>query len=199
MRSAGIHRAAKIVITILIFAALTAVFLWRFHVVNAECPTPLRETYQLNEPVLHNGVEYTLSNYKVLDEDTFCEQYDIDPIHVKESGLNSKIIVVTMYAENVSDHNVNVDFTGLMLLQLGNYQCTYMYYVPLFPLLNPDKPTAGVMLPGHSIKLVIPYQVNEYEWNKAEYENLENETTQMVFSIYPVKKTVLLHASEEDT
>ena len=53
-----------------------------------------------------------MTDYKVLSQDEFCDEYEIDPIHVKAGGQESKIIVFTMYAKNVSDHNVNVDFAG---------------------------------------------------------------------------------------
>lgn len=66
---------------------------------NAECPAPVLDTHSLNEPVFHNGVEYTLSDYAVLSEDEFCKQFNIDPLHVKAYGLHSKIIVFTMYAK----------------------------------------------------------------------------------------------------
>lgn len=195
MRTTKANRLRKVIVILLTIAAIATIFIWRFHVVNSECPAPILETHSLNEPVIHNGVEYTLSDYAVLSEDDFCEQFDIDPLHVKVSGLNSKIIVFTMYAKNVSEQNVDVDFSAQMLLQLGNYTCTYMCYIPLFPLLNPDKPTAGTILPGHDITLIIPYQIIEYDWNKKEYENLENETTQVVFSLYPVKKAIVLHSA----
>lgn len=195
MRTAKNHRLRKIIFIFLIMIVIFAIFIWRFLSVNAECPAPILETYSLNEPVLHNGIEYTLSDYAVLDEDGFCEEFGIDPLHVKVSGLSSKIIVFTMYAKNVSDHNVDVDFSAQMLLQLGNYSCSYLCYIPLFQLLNPDQPLAGTMLPGHDITLIIPYQVFEYDWNKVEFKTLESETTQIVFSLYPVKKTVLLHSA----
>ena len=35
----------------------------------------------------------------------------------------------------------------------------YMCYIPLYTLLNGEKPSAGVMLPGHDIELTIPYQI----------------------------------------
>ena len=195
MRAVKSNRLRKVISAFLVIVVIASVFVWRFHVVNAECPAPVLDTHSLNEPVFHNGVEYTLSDYAVLSEDEFCKQFNIDPLHVKAYGLHSKIIVFTMYAKNVSEQNVDVDFAGQMLLQLGNYTCTYMCYIPLFQLLNPDKPTAGTMLPGHDIELTIPYQIIEYDWNENEYENLENETTQIVFSLYPVKKSVLLHTS----
>lgn len=195
MRATKVNRIRKLISALLVITVIVAIFAWRFHVVNAECPAPVLETYSLNEPVIHNGVEYTLSDYTVLSEDDFCKQFDIDPLHVKVSGHHSKIIVFTMYAKNISERNVDVDFAGQMLLQLGNYTCTYMCYIPLFPLLNPDKLTAGTMLPEHDITLTIPYQIIEYDWNKNEYANLENETTQVVFSLYPVKKSIVLHSS----
>jgi hypothetical protein len=169
------------------------IFAWRYIAVNKACPPAQVEQYSLGDTVLHNGVEYTLTDYKVLSQDEFCDEYEIDPIHVKASGQESKIIVFTMYAKNVSDHNVNVDFAGQMLLQMGDYLCSYMCYIPLYPLLNGEKPSAGVMLPGHDIELTIPYQILEMPWSTQEFAKLETERTQIVFSLYPVKKTIVLN------
>lgn len=192
MRAKQLTKTQKWILALAACLVAVAIFVWRYTAVNAAFPPAVVQQYQLNEPVLHNGIEYTLSDFKIMGEDEFCEEYDINPVHVKSVGLNSKIILVTMYAKNVTDQNVEVDFAGQMLLQQGNYQCSYLCYMPLFQRLEPDKPLAGVMLPGHDIEMLIPYQFNEYEWSKTEFANLENETMQMVFSIYPVKKTILL-------
>lgn len=68
-----------------------------------------------------------------------------------------------------------------------------MCYIPLYPLLNGEKPSAGVMLPGHDIELTIPYQILEMPWSTQEFAKLETERTQIVFSLYPVKKTIVLN------
>lgn len=177
----------------ILLAAAVAVFCWRYTVVNAECPPAQLEAYHLGEPVLHNGVEYTLSDYRVLAAGEFCEEYDVDPYYVEVAGTDSKIIVVTMYAKNTSDQEVEVDFGGQMLLQIGDYMCTYYCYYPLFAQISPDKPTGGIMLPGHDITVTFPYQILEMPWNQVEFARLEQEETQIVFSLYPVKKSILLN------
>lgn len=183
----------KLIVGIIVGVMAIVIFAWRYIAVNKACPPAQVEQYSLGDTVLHNGVEYTLTDYKVLSQDEFCDEYEIDPIHVKASGQESKIIVFTMYAKNVSDHNVNVDFAGQMLLQMGDCLCSYMCYIPLYPLLNGEKPSAGVMLPGHDIELTIPYQILEMPWSTQEFAKLETERTQIVFSLYPVKKTIVLN------
>ena len=103
MRAVKSNRLRKVISAFLVIVVIASVFVWRFHVVNAECQAPVLDTHSLNEPVFHNGVEYTLSDYAVLSEDEFCKQFKIDPLHVKAYGLHSKIIVFTMYAKNVSE------------------------------------------------------------------------------------------------
>ena len=115
----------KLIVGIIVGVMAIVIFAWRYIAVNKACPPAQVEQYSLGDTVLHNGVEYTLTDYKVLSQDEFCDEYEIDPIHVKAGGQESKIIVFTMYAKNVSDHNVNVDFAGQMLLQMGDYLCSY--------------------------------------------------------------------------
>lgn len=122
----------KLIVGIIVGVMAIVIFAWRYIAVNKACPPAQVEQYSLGDTVLHNGVEYTLTDYKVLSQDEFCDEYEIDPIHVKASGQESKIIVFTMYAKNVSDHNVNVDFAGQMLLQMGDYLCSYKYKVQIF-------------------------------------------------------------------
>lgn len=74
---------------------------------------------------------------------------------------------------------------------LGEYR--YICYIPLYPLLNGEKSFAGVMLPGHDIELTIPYQYLEMPWITQEFAKLETERTQIVFSLYLVKKTIVLN------
>lgn len=114
----------KLIVGIIVGVMVIVIFAWRYIAVNKACPPARVEQYSLGDTVLHNGVEYTLTDYKVLSQDEFCDEYEIDPIHVKASGQESKIIVFTMYAKSVSDHNVNVDFAGQMLLQMGDYLCS---------------------------------------------------------------------------
>lgn len=99
----------KLIVGIIVGVMVIVIFAWRYIAVNKACPPARVEQYSLGDTVLHNGVEYTLTDYKVLSQDEFCDEYEIDPIHVKASGQESKIIVFTMYAKSVSDHNVNVD------------------------------------------------------------------------------------------
>lgn len=74
---------------------------------------------------------------------------------------------------------------------LGEHR--YMCYISLYPLLNGEKSFAGVMLPGHDIELTIPYQNLEIPWSTQELVKLETERTQIVLSLYPVKKTIVLN------
>lgn len=124
----------KLIVGIIVGVMAIVIFAWRYIAVNKACPPAQVEQYSLGDTVLHNGVEYTLTDYKVLSQDEFCDEYEIDPIHVKASGQESKIIVFTMYAKNVSDHNVNVDFAGQMLLQMGDYLCSYRIFAIEEPL-----------------------------------------------------------------
>ena len=45
----------------------------------------------------------------------------------------------------------------------------------------------------NSIELTIPYQILEMPWSTQEFVKLETERTQIVFSLYPVKKTIVLN------
>lgn len=89
----------KLIVGIIVGVMVIVIFVWRYIAVNKACPPAQVEQYSLGDTVLHNGVEYTLTDYKVLSQDEFCDEYEIDPIHVKASGQESKIIVFTMYAK----------------------------------------------------------------------------------------------------
>ena len=52
----------------------------------------------------------------------------------------------------------------------------------------------GILMLLGGVFAVVHKYVGE-EKSKKEYENLENETTQIVFSLYPVKKSIILHTS----
>ena len=56
MRAVKSNRLRKVISAFLVIVVIASVFVWRFHVVNAECPAPVLDTHSLNEPVFHNGV-----------------------------------------------------------------------------------------------------------------------------------------------
>lgn len=80
----------KLIVGIIVGVMAIVIFAWRYIAVNKACPPAQVEQYSLGDTVLHNGVEYTLTDYKVLSQDEFCDEYEIDPIHVKASGQELK-------------------------------------------------------------------------------------------------------------
>lgn len=83
----------KLIVGIIVGVMVIVIFVWRYIAVNKACPPAQVEQYSLGDTVLHNGVEYTLTDYKVLSQDEFCDEYEIDPIHVKASGQESKMVL----------------------------------------------------------------------------------------------------------
>lgn len=166
--------------------------------VNSKWPEPRENRYSLGDTVNSDGINYTFSNFEFYTVDGLCERYpEIDP-DIFDIGndyygeaIESVFVLVDVYCQNVSAENVKVNFFEKMQLQVADNLLTCFDPYDLYPILNANKPLAGVMLPGHDIKLTLPFQLISTGFTDAEWDNLGEDTPYNIyFSIWPERNIV---------
>lgn len=183
-------RIAGLIIGII---ALIILFIVRFSIVNNRWKEPPVFEYNLGETVNNHGIDYTFSNFHFYTKDELCKAYpEVDPSifdignDFQGKPIQSVFVLVDVYCKNTSDKNVVVNFFEKMQLQVADNLITCFDPYDLFPILNPNKPLAGMMLPGHDILLTLPFQLISTGFSAQEWENLSAQTSYKIFfSIWP--------------
>lgn len=185
----------------IVIMLLVGVIITRLIIVNNRWKTPPINEYRIGMPVNSYGIEYTFSNFSFYNVDELCAKYtEVDPAifdlgsDFDGNTIESVFVLVDVYCKNTSEEPVPVNFFEKMQLQVEDVLITCFDPYDLFPILNPDKPIAGIVMPGHDIKITLPFQLISTGFSDTEWKELDADTEYRIyFSIWPEQTYIKLN------
>ena len=117
----------------------------------------------------------------------------IGPVYneVNPNNANIKLILTTIQIKNLSTKQVKLEVYPFVLESSG---FSNGINLDLYNVLNGDNATVSpVLKPGEVQTLELPFTMIESQFTKQDWLNLTNRNFELVLSLYPIKKSILLN------
>lgn len=188
------QRQVKIILIFIVTVAFVILFYVRYSYINIKYPNPVIKEHNINIPFTYQGVELLLSDFRLLDNKEFLQEYELDPrrMNINIPGSEQKNAIVTLHVKNSGNTIKEIDTAELMLLETDGW-ASYTDLMDSFRLLNNGKSSLVVLNPGEESTLEFSYCIYDLSFSKKDFNNLDTSKFSMVLSLYPQKNIVRLN------
>lgn len=178
----------KIVLQVTI-VFVVILYIFQYISINHRYPKPAIETYNIGDCFYFQGVSMQVLNLKRLNDTDlkrFGALYDKDLYF----GEELYCIVPEIRIKNDTSTPKKID-TTILTAESGAW-CNGIS-LSLFTVLNKKDDTLYPTLqPKESITIKLPYTMNVSQFGKHNWKTVASRQYSLVFSLYPVKKTIRL-------
>ncbi|MCI6582768.1 MAG: hypothetical protein MSH15_12445 [Oscillospiraceae bacterium] len=161
-----------------------------------------KEFYMLNESVdigenkcndfdMHPGWSFKIIDSEIYEFDEFCKKYNLSEIYLDNTP---KILEVNLKLTNISNelNSIRINFfevVGIDWYTTLNYELTH--YANSIFFENCEEENMGLALyPNTSFEIKMIYNLNEWQFSKEKYKNLNKEKMYFELTILPVNKLI---------
>lgn len=176
---------------LIIFISIILIAAWSvaFYSVNAKYPQLDAENHTMEETVEYSGFEIKVHSVKWIEKDELdalgC--FEADP-YGKE--IDIKGLFVDMSITNISDSEKNFPFYDFYCAGKGWSNGVAMDWLTC---IESDEPISKPVEPGETIHITLPYSLYDIQFRKSTWTRVEDMDYYLVYSLYPVKKTLSLN------
>lgn len=164
---------------------LLSLFVIGYRNINLKYPKAVNENYSIGEPVEYDGCEVCVKDYAILNKtEAMDEGYYV------EDEEEYKILKCTLEVTNNSDSEKSPE-----LYYLEAESPVWHNGIDLEVIHNANKdgaslcPTLG---PKETTTVTIAFVMYQFQFTDLRWEQIEKDYIYIVFSLYPVKKYVVL-------
>lgn len=187
-------KSAKRVFVVICIVTLIILSVFRYNNINAKYPNPVVNAYAIDVPFTYQGVEMTLTDFKILNSNDFLNDYSLDPNQMDFGipNVKQKNVTVTLKIKNTSNMKKEINAGELMILETDGWS-SYTDLMDTFRLLNPNKSCLAILEPTEETTFIFPYCLYDINFSDADFNKLESSKFKIVLSLYPVKNIVCLN------
>lgn len=164
MRLSSKKKIAILCVTVIFLS----VFAYRTYAVNKNAYHKVVYKYSMNETVLYENCEYTVTDMEMIKTD------------------EGRRILVHLHVSNPTDEEQE---TGFYLFKLESGGFNQGMSLMSYEEYN-DGSDMGVLKPGEEQDVVIPYNVRKYAFKKRYWKNIDEREWFLVFRVKPDKVEV---------
>ena len=168
----------KIYIIVGIIMIFTALFAYRFHVVNSRYEKIKVQEQKILDTFECRGLTYTVISKEVMDS----EEYE-----------DAKIICVRLNIKNNSDKEQICDFADIKMDFNINSEFIRSEY--LYEMNQNNVGIRNTVLQGDVFTVTLPYLIFKEEVPGKQWKNMDKAKCELVFNLYPTKIFVNLKES----
>ncbi len=185
-----INKKFKIYIGIFFIVILTTIIGNRIISLNQQYPPPTHEKSPLKQPMKFNHFEIKATSFRVINN-TDLLQLGSEFEQFTLGHEDFKCVLTELHIKNISSKNLNIEVFPFTLESIG---FSNGINLELFNALNGGDAVMNPELkPNEEITLQLPFTMIEEQFTKKDWNNVNERTFELVLSLYPVKKTIVLN------
>jgi len=168
-----------------VLVLLLGLFIIRFIKINRKYPQAVHEKYHIGETVEYDGCDVCVKDYDILNKE---KARDVG--YYLEDDADYKILKCTLEVTNHSESEKRPE-----LYYLEAESSVWHNGIDLEVIRNADVATASLcptLIPGKSATVTIAFVMYKLQFSDSRWEQIDKDNISIVFSLYPVKKYVVL-------
>lgn len=191
-------RNKKIIIPIIVMIILiTILSSFRIYNLNKDYPNPVVIEHSLNEKIDGGNISLTVLDssmvYNSYIKQLFPEYVDYTENSDGTKVTDEQIRVLLIKTKLTNNSDAEQKFS---LVQMNAESLIWANGIDggLYPLLNPDNnnPMGVTIPPNKDIEVILPYTIYDLQFQKKDWEEIDNRHFDLAISYYPVKHIVNL-------
>lgn len=164
---------------------IVGLFIAKYVMVNQKYPEAIFERYNIGEVLEYDGCDVSVKDFVILDKE---KAKDLG--YYLDDDLDYKILKCTMEVTNNSDIEKSPE-----LYYVEAESSVWHNGVDLEVLHNANEATESLrptLHSGETTTVTVVFVMYKFQFSNARWKQIDSDNLQLVFSLYPVKKYVVL-------
>ncbi len=164
---------------------LSVIFSWNYRRINRMYPNPQLSKAKIGETVELDGYEFTFTDFQLLDGEKIKEIAGNQEEILEIPNDQYRVMLASVHIKRIAEGEGNIDMTAVAG-ECGAWKNGIDS--ELYHTLNPEKSIIQLgFIENQEENIIIPISMNENQFKKGDWEQIDKKTFSIVLGVYPQK------------